>query len=321
MIVHKSAAVVQVGGDFHFVMSDASVDRMGDVIEPAGWDLAQFRSHPIALFNHGKQDPLPIGTWSDVRVEKGQLRGKLNFAAPGTSPRIDEMRSLLEQGILRAASVGFEPIEDEPLHSKSRGRRFKRQRLVECSLVTIPANANALAIAKSLNISDDTIDFVFGEPARQDEGIVRRSIGEPAGTPPGRKPGTMEPLSKRIQDAENDINRDKDALASLTSQEDYDVGAEEELNSRIETKQAKLASLKRTEVTLALKTFSEGDGRMSVESPAVMRRPFNAPKKELKALDCLVRRWVVEIESQLTHKDPKTILERRLDEGQVPSDD
>jgi phage head maturation protease len=106
MLVHKSAAVVQIGGDFHFVMSDASVDRMGDVIESAGWDLTTFRSHPVALFNHGKQDPLPIGTWSDVRVENGQLRGKLNFAAPGTSPRIDEMRSLLEQGILRAASVG-----------------------------------------------------------------------------------------------------------------------------------------------------------------------------------------------------------------------
>src|SRR6188768_3071758 len=191
MIVHKSAAVVQVGGDFHFVVSDASVDRMGDVIEPNGWDLAQFRSHPIALFNHGKQDPLPIGTWSDVRVEKGALRGKLNFAAPGTSPRIDEMRSLLEQGILRAASVGFEPIEDEPLQSKSRGRRYKRQRLVECSLVTIPANANALQIAKSLNISDDTLNFVFGKLADEDDGIVRRSIGKLAETPPGRKPGTM----------------------------------------------------------------------------------------------------------------------------------
>jgi hypothetical protein len=43
MLVHKSAAVVQIGGDFHFVMSDASVDRMGDVIESAGWDLTTFR--------------------------------------------------------------------------------------------------------------------------------------------------------------------------------------------------------------------------------------------------------------------------------------
>jgi HK97 family phage major capsid protein/HK97 family phage prohead protease len=311
MIVHKSAAVVQVGGDFHFVMSDASVDRLGDVIEPAGWELAQFRAHPIALFNHGKQDPLPIGTWSDVRVEKGQLRGKLNFAAPGTSPRIDEMRSLLEQGILRAASVGFEPIEDEPLQSKSRGRRYKRQRLVECSLVTIPANANALAIAKSLNISDDTLNFVFGEQATEGDGMVRRHIGEHAGTPPGRKPGIMTTLSKRIEDAQNDINKDRDVLAQLLAQEERDVAAEDEINARIETKQNEMASLKRSEANLALRTIDREIEPLTVTAPAIARRPFSMPKKEVKALDLFVRKWVVELESQLTNKDPEKILEKR----------
>ncbi len=71
------------GGDRHeFVMSDTSVDRMGDVIEAGGWQLKHFKNHPIALFNHdGNQ---VIGKWIDVRVEGKQLRGKLELAAAGT---------------------------------------------------------------------------------------------------------------------------------------------------------------------------------------------------------------------------------------------
>jgi HK97 family phage major capsid protein len=282
MLVHKSAAVVQIGGDFHFVMSDASVDRMGDVIESAGWDLTTFKSHPVALFNHGKQDPLPIGTWSDVRVENGQLRGKLNFAAPGTSPRIDEMRSLLEQGILRAASVGFEPVEYEPrikgagaTAGASGGRRYMRQRLVECSLVTIPANANALQIAKSLNISDDTMHFVFGEQANGDEEPVRRHIGKQAATSPARRAGIMNlSVSKRIEDAQQAIVRAQDALTNHLADDNADPKFGDDLTAEIETKQAELDRLKRAEAVLAVKAVDkplEGE----ILSP---QRPFALPK-------------------------------------------
>ena len=35
-----------------FVLSDESVDRMGDIISAAGWDLKNFQKNPIALFGH-----------------------------------------------------------------------------------------------------------------------------------------------------------------------------------------------------------------------------------------------------------------------------
>jgi hypothetical protein len=217
---------------------------------------------------------LPIGTWSDVRVENGQLRGKLNFAAPGTSPRIDEMRSLLEQGILRAASVGFEPVEHEP-RAKGGGRRYMRQRLVECSLVTIPANANALQIAKSLNISDDTMHFVFGEQANGDEEPVRRHIGKQAATPPARRAGIMNlSVSKRIEDAQQAIVRAQDALTNHLADENADPKFGDDLTAEIETKQAELDRLKRAEAVLAVKTVDkplEGE----ILSP---QRPFALPK-------------------------------------------
>jgi hypothetical protein len=41
------------------------------------------------------------------------------------------------------------------------GTRFIRAELMEVSLVSCPANANALAVARSLNVSDETIHRVF----------------------------------------------------------------------------------------------------------------------------------------------------------------
>ena len=104
------------GEGLEFVLSDATVDRYGDIVEPSGWVLANFRKNPIALFGHS--GGFPIGTWSNLRVENEKLIGRLTLAAKGTSARLDEMISLVEQGILRAVSVGFRPLKSEPIDAE-----------------------------------------------------------------------------------------------------------------------------------------------------------------------------------------------------------
>ena len=141
--------------DMEFILSDETPDRMGDVILADGWDLTNFKKNPIALFNH--RPDFPIGTWSKLRVEDGKLRGKLILAPEGTSPRIDEIRRLIEADILRASSVGFKPISATARRNGQGeyvGETFTRSELVETSVVSVPANPNALAVAKSLKISD-----------------------------------------------------------------------------------------------------------------------------------------------------------------------
>jgi phage head maturation protease len=100
-------AVASDGAGLDFVLSDATVDRYGDIVEPDGWNLKWFKGNPIALFGHNNS--FPIGTWENVRVESGKLIARLKLAARGTSARIDELISLVEQGVLRAVSVGFIP--------------------------------------------------------------------------------------------------------------------------------------------------------------------------------------------------------------------
>ena len=130
-----------------FVLSDESVDRMGDVIRADGWDLRQFKANPIALFGHSHDQIL--GVWENVRIEGKKLMGSLRLAKPGTSPLIDTVRSLLEQKILKSVSVGFQPIEANP--RKSGGYDFTKSALHEVSVVAVPANPNALAVAKALS--------------------------------------------------------------------------------------------------------------------------------------------------------------------------
>jgi HK97 family phage prohead protease len=170
-MIRKTAAG-KAAGSQSYVLSDATVDRYGDIIEPDGWLLDGFRSNPIALFNHNPQQP--IGKWQNIRVEGDQLVADFQPAKEGTSQRTDEILSLIEQDILRATSVGFRGVASEPIDPKRpmAGTRYTQQELLETSIVSVPANPAALAVAKSLNISDDTMAFVFGGHAGQRRDIA-----------------------------------------------------------------------------------------------------------------------------------------------------
>lgn len=158
-----------------FVLSSDTPDRVGDVIEQSGWKLTQFRKNPVALFGHSHS--FPIGTWKSVRVEGKRLLGKLQLADAGTSDRIDEVRSLLEQRILKAVSVGFRILDYDPLDEKDPwgAWRIKKAELLETSVVSVPANPDAVAVAKSLGISKETQRMIFGSgPTPTSKGLSAR---------------------------------------------------------------------------------------------------------------------------------------------------
>lgn len=153
-----------------FIMSTAEVDRMGDIIQQ-DWELRDFKKNPISLWQHDSH--FPIGTWSNVRVEGGKLMGKLKLASRGTSELISTIWSLLEQRIIRAVSVGFtaDNVEDrKDKDGRWLGFVFKDPALVECSLVSVPANPSALQIAKSMGLRGEALKEFFPD--------LRRSVPE-----------------------------------------------------------------------------------------------------------------------------------------------
>ena len=173
-VVYKAAELKALeDGTYEFVASDESIDRYGDMIMVDGWELANYKRNPVALFQH--QHSNPIGIASKVWIEGKELKCRIKLAAEGTSPFIDSLRKLMAQKILRAVSVGFMPTVDpvylrDPLNDRITGLKFVGQELLEISIVSVPANANALALAKSLNIPELHIQRAFA-PVQKDASV------------------------------------------------------------------------------------------------------------------------------------------------------
>lgn len=308
--VHKATAKAAGANPLEFIMSDATVDRVGDIIEPNGWVLRNFKANPIALFNHDSD--MPIGEWKNVRVEGGALRGELVLGPPGACPTTDKMRAFIEAGMMRAVSVGFRPIaRPEPIEgSKQGGLRYRAVELVECSLVSVPANPNALAVARSLNLSDDAQRLIFGKSAP--EIIVPKRRGEPGETaalqPSHRKANTVATLSERIVDAQNELVRLKDALTEHVKQDDADEVVTSELADKIEKQESALNALQRAESALATKTARPE------EPKGEPRRPFAAAAKKSDPRDIVIRSAVVQVLAHIERRSALDVLTARYGE-------
>jgi HK97 family phage major capsid protein/HK97 family phage prohead protease len=280
--------------------------------------LDNFKQNPMALFNHNSG--FPIGHWEDVKVQGGRLIGKLKLAARGTSDRIDEIISLVEQGILRAVSVGFAPIERKPLDDG--GIRFTKQELLETSLVSIPANPAAVQLAKSLHVSDATMDEVFGKHATADFGHSKAkefSAAQGISKNPIRKPSTMKTISKQIEERQATLVSLQDQLAAkvaeLDGSDEPDIVslAIDELNTQIESNQKTLEQLRRAETSLA-NSAPAVVAREATAIEAAPRRPWAAPKKEVKPFDHLVRSALVTAVSRAQTRNPLDVLKERYGE-------
>lgn len=305
-IVYRDTASSGVGLDF--VLSDGSLDRHGTRINPKGWQLDAFRKNPVALFGHDKS--FPIGTWTNVRIEGDRLLGRLVPAARGTSKRIDEITSLIEQGILRAVSAGFAVLEmGKPGKSLF---DFEKQVLHEASICAVGSNTNALAYARELKISDDTLSLVFGEQATQTRDGTTGGHANSTSSPEKATP-KMEPLATRIVNAQNDLNSARDALTNYLST-DNDGSDTASLSDTVESAQRNLENLQRAERALATGSGNQqqrqnGD-QQQVQTP-VVRRPLGVKVREPKPGDLVIRAAVVSVLAQVTQRDPLAVLEER----------
>ncbi|MEO2162493.1 MAG: hypothetical protein ABGY29_08205, partial [bacterium] len=50
-----------------YLVSDETVDRMGDIIRVKGWNLASYRQNPVVLWGHEGKSVPPIGRANNVR--------------------------------------------------------------------------------------------------------------------------------------------------------------------------------------------------------------------------------------------------------------
>lgn len=132
-------------------ISTATPDRPdGDIIEPDGAELGDYQQNPVVGFGHFRTEQIPVGATTAITVEPGRgLRARWRWLEG--DPFAARVKNAWQQGIVRAASIGFMPLAWEPLKG-SNGLRFTRWTLLEWSLVAVPANPEAVRVLKSLGL-------------------------------------------------------------------------------------------------------------------------------------------------------------------------
>ena len=144
--------------------STSAEDREGDTIEPTAF-ADSLGGRLKLLFNH-KQD-VPIGKIVRAEIKETGLWIEAKLAS-GTE-KANEVWSLIEQGILDSFSVGFIPTAWELISPKSGDygpKRFTKADLLEVSVVTIPANPNAVMDGTSMAM-EAVVTRQFAERASQ----------------------------------------------------------------------------------------------------------------------------------------------------------
>lgn len=142
-------------GDFYVVRGTATTptpDRVNDVIEPLGATFAE--TLPL-LWQHQADKPVGL-TQFDKPTKRGikfVARMPIVKEAGALKDRIDEAIQSIRYRLVAAVSIGFRPLENAIESIANGGLRFLKTEILELSLVTIPAQADAtITSVKSLDI-------------------------------------------------------------------------------------------------------------------------------------------------------------------------
>lgn len=166
--------------EYSFIMSDETIDRDGEIIKVDGWDLKNYKKNSILLWGHNHSVP-GIGVVGSVVIEDGKLIAKrVRFASPGVYLLADTVRGLVDDGILKATSVGYLPKEREyPQQNDDKGTKkpkarviTSKQELYELSIINVGSNPNALRELKSVERSAEK--GFTGDPAQYLDDIFEK---------------------------------------------------------------------------------------------------------------------------------------------------
>lgn len=137
-------------GIVQFIAATEGVKRDGNTLVNTGWQFDNFAKNPVFLFQHDYSQ-LPIGQhikWAVTNDNgKNVLRVWSRFVSADIYPFADRVRMMYEKGFLRAVSIGWIPLEYEPVRNADgdqTGWKFTKNELLEVSAVSVPADPDAI---------------------------------------------------------------------------------------------------------------------------------------------------------------------------------
>ena len=197
-----------------FCFSDDSVDRMGEKVDQSSWDISSYKNNPIILWGHDPSQPENvIGQGVDLELDvagKSYITAQFDDAA--TNPKADTIFRQLVKRTLRCVSAGFishtiDTEEDVPV--------LKDNELLEVSVVAIPANRNAIALAyKSGELSRKDASWML-KSMREEADLLEKQL---AADKPELKEKDMDALQKELAEVKDLIGKMADNVNALTDE-------------------------------------------------------------------------------------------------------
>jgi hypothetical protein len=172
-----------------FVITSDRVDREQDTIDPEGWDFKDYENNPVVLWCHDHYAPV-IGNARSLTRSKNTWKSITEFTPQDLNPFGYMIYRLYAEKFMHAVSVGFYPIEYTLAADRKWGVNYVKQGMLEYSCVPVPANPDALAVARSKGIdlkpmkqwAEKVLDETWGqsdEARRRTE--VLRAVSAPGG--------------------------------------------------------------------------------------------------------------------------------------------
>lgn len=264
-LVNKDAIADSPPGVIQGVVGSSSViDRMGDIIDQAGWNLKNFNTNPVILWGHNSglgEDRPPIGkslkTWiQDKGTDAAKLMFNIQFDLADKFAA--DIYRKVKEGYINTVSVGFLPTEWEELDPDNwfGGLKFLKQELLELSFVPVPANPEALVgmrsfakkdkrftpissieklyppvqnrkdLAEILDMSEDDIEKLEIKSRKEEKSEPDEEIKEE-----GKEEGTEE-KDEKAQTINVDPDNEMDETGNITGGGNGGGGADDEIDDK-----------------------------------------------------------------------------------------
>lgn len=249
--------------------STPTPDRLGDIVEPLG--ISFTNPVPLLLYHDAKK---PVGT---VRFFPPTEDG-LEFEAalpeveePGAlRDRIEEAWQSIVSGLIAAVSIGFRAIE-EAFIKETMSFRFTKTEVLELSLVTIPANAEAtIDTIKSLDLGASARSIPPGVPGPLP--VVRAMRGASA----------MNTIAEQIKNFENTrASHVARQTAIMTKSAEAGATLDKAEGEEYDTLAAEIASID-THVT-RLRALEASNAKAATPVPATPATPARVPVIQVRS--------------------------------------
>ena len=135
-----------------FVLTTDSVDRYGGRILPNGVDFTAFNLNPVMLLEHWGS---PIGKWENLRLSADGRRIIGTAVFDESDEKGAEIARKVADGFVNACSIGVRVLawsEDEAdMIAGQTWETVTKCELLECSIVAIPANSDAVVLTRSVS--------------------------------------------------------------------------------------------------------------------------------------------------------------------------